>query len=185
VLLALSAAVRAREILRFDYGTGNHDRPPRRAEPHHVVNRDRRWYLVAFDLDRHDWRTFRADRVTLRAPNGPRLTPRELPGGDVATFVTGRFRGSTGPSGTWPCTGTVILDVDGSALTPYVRDGVVEELGPGRCRLTLGSWSWIGLAAGVLRFDARTTVVGPPELTRAFAELARRCEKVSGGPGGG
>ncbi|GGX97047.1 DeoR family transcriptional regulator [Streptomyces minutiscleroticus] len=180
VLLALSAAARAHETLRFDYGTDDPDRPPRRAEPHHVITWNRRWYLVAFDLDRRDWRIYRVDRITPRTPNGPRFGPRELPGGDVAAFVTGRFRGSTDTTGDWPCTGTVVLGLDAAALAPYVRDGVLEELGPGRCRLTLGSWSWVGLAAAIARFDADTTVVGPPELTHAFAHLARRCAGVTG-----
>ncbi|MFI9163375.1 WCX domain-containing protein [Kitasatospora aureofaciens] len=98
----------------------------------------------------------------------------------MAAFVTGRFRGSTDTTGGWPCTGTVILDLNAAALAPYVRDGVLEELGPGRCGLTLGSWSWISLAAAIARFDADTTVVGPPELTHAFAHLARRCASTTG-----
>ncbi|SOD62278.1 HTH domain-containing protein [Streptomyces zhaozhouensis] len=180
VLLALSAAAHAHEVLRFDYGPGEPDRPPRRVEPHHVLTRDGRWYLVAFDLDRQDWRIFRADRITPRVPNGPRFSPRRLPGGDVATFVTGRFRGATDTTGDWPCTGTVVLALGAAALAPYVRDGVLEEIGPDRCRLTLGSWSWTSLAADIARFDVDTTVVGPPELTHAFAHLARRCAATTG-----
>jgi predicted DNA-binding transcriptional regulator YafY len=180
VLLALSAAVHAHEILTFDYGTDTLDRPPRRVEPHHVISWDQRWYLVAFDLDHQDWRTYRADRITLRTPNGPRFAPRELPGGDVRTFVTGRFRGSTETTGGWPCTGTVLLDLDAATLNPYIRDGILEEISPGRCRLTLGSWSWTSLAAAIARFDADTTVISPPELTRAFAHLARRCAATTG-----
>ncbi|MFI6318773.1 helix-turn-helix transcriptional regulator [Nonomuraea sp. NPDC050556] len=132
-----------------------------------------RWYLVAWDLDRDDWRTFRADRIAPRVPTGPRFIPRELPGGDVAAFVTDRFRGSDA-SGGWPCQGEVILGLPAAEVSPYVRDGVVEELGPDRCRLVLGSWSWIGLATSVGRFDADIEVVGPAELRDAFAHLARR-----------
>ncbi len=55
-----------------------------------------------------------------------------------------------------------------------IHDGVVEELGPQRCRLTLGSWSWPGLAAAIGRFDADIHVIGPPALRDAFAQLARR-----------
>ncbi|MGR6918860.1 helix-turn-helix transcriptional regulator [[Actinomadura] parvosata] len=200
VLVALSAAVHAREVLRFGYATQDEEAPPRRAEPHHLVTWGGRWYLVAWDLDREDWRTFRADRITPRTPTGPRFAPRELPGGTVAAFVAGRFLGSTEPgesggaggtgrsggaggsggtagsagSGGWPCRGEVILGLPAAAVSPYVRDGVVEELGPGRCRLVLGSWSWAGLAATVGRFDADIEVVGPPELKAAFARLARR-----------
>ena len=176
VLMALSAAVHAREVLRFDY-TGVDDNgvqiPPRRVQPHHLVTWGGRWYLVAWDLDREDWRTFRADRITPRTPTGPRFTPRELPGGAVAAFVTSRFRGSDG-SGNWPCRGEVILDLPAADVSRFTRNGVVEELGPNRCRLILGSWSWPGLAATIGRFDADIKVVGPVELKDAFAHLARR-----------
>ncbi|WP_433427898.1 helix-turn-helix transcriptional regulator [Nonomuraea sp. CA-141351] len=174
VLMALSAAVHAREVLRFDYTQGaDAQTPPRRVQPHHLVTWGGRWYLVAWDLDREDWRTFRADRIIPRTPTGPRFTPRELPGGEVAAFLAGRFRGSEG-SGDWPCRGEVILDLPAAAVSRYTRDGVVEELGPNRCRLVLGSWSWTGLAATIGRFDADIEVVGPAELKDAFAHLARR-----------
>ncbi|WP_067508184.1 YafY family protein [Actinoplanes sp. TFC3] len=171
VLLALGAAVHAREVLRFYYGTED---DPRRAEPHHVVTWDGRWYLVAWDLDRADWRTFRVDRLRLRTPNGPRFVPRELPGGDVTTFVTSRFRGSVDDSGRWPCRGSATLPLAASVVAAYTRDGIVEALGEQRCRLTLGSWSWGSLAAGFARFDASFEVVGPEELRAACEKLGRR-----------
>jgi predicted DNA-binding transcriptional regulator YafY len=176
VLLALSAAVHAREVLRFDYtSAADVQSPPRRVQPHHLVVWGGRWYLVAWDLDREDWRTFRADRITPRTPTGPRFTPRELPGGDVAAFVASTFRGG---SGDWPCRGEVILALPAAAVSLYTRDGVVEALGPDRCRLVLGSWSWPALAATIGRFDADIEIVGPAELKDAFAHLARRYAKA-------
>ncbi|MFE1796678.1 helix-turn-helix transcriptional regulator [Streptomyces sp. NPDC059517] len=185
VLLTLGATVHACEVLRFDYtpaaaAAPASPAPPRRVEPHHLVTWGGRWYLVAWDLDREDWRTFRADRITPRIPTGPRFVPRELPGGDVAAFVAARFRGSDG-SGDWPCRGEVILAKPASDVAPYVHDGVVEALGPERCRVTLGSWSWVGLAATVGRFDADVEVVGPAELKDAFALLARRYADAAAG----
>ncbi|MEN3536779.1 WYL domain-containing protein [Microbispora sp. ZYX-F-249] len=184
VLMALGAAVHAGEVLRFDYAprAGVDDGGvPRRVEPHHLVARGGRWYLVAWDLDREDWRTFRADRITPRSPTGPRFAPRELPGGDVAAFVSAMFRGSGG-SGEWPCRGEVILGLPAASVSLYARDGVVEELGPDRCRLVLGSWSWAGLAADIGRFDADIEVVGPAELRDAFARLAGRFAAAASGP---
>ncbi|GAA3668385.1 WYL domain-containing protein [Nonomuraea antimicrobica] len=184
VLMALSAAVHDREVLRFDYESpqANDGAPPRRVQPHHLVTWSGRWYLVAWDLDREDWRTFRADRITPRVPTGPRFTRRALPGGDVAAFVTARFRGADGAggSGDWPCRGEVILGLPAAEVSPFARDGVVEELGPDRCRVVLGSWSWHGLACAVGRFDADIEVVGPAELRDAFAHLARRYAKAGG-----
>ncbi|MEV6558074.1 transcriptional regulator [Nocardia sp. NPDC051756] len=173
VLMTLSAAVHAGEVLRFDYAASAGDVPPRRVEPHHLVTWGGRWYLVAWDLDRADWRTFRADRITPRIPTGPRFTPRDLPGGDVTAFVASRFRGSDN-SVDWPCRGEVILDLPASVVAGYTHDGVVEEVTPNRCRLILGSWSWPSLAAAIGRFDADIEVVGPPDLAAAFAHLSRR-----------
>ncbi|NMN97229.1 helix-turn-helix transcriptional regulator [Antrihabitans stalactiti] len=176
VLLALSAAVHAGMVLRFDYSPASPDAPPRRVEPHHVVAWGGRWYLVAWDLDRAEWRTFRADRITPRTPTGPRFVPRELPGGDVAAFVNSRFRGGDSE---WPCRGEVILELPATAVTPFVDDGVVENLGPNRCRVVLGSWSWVGLAASIGRFDADIEVIDPQELKNAFANLARRYARAT------
>lgn len=147
MLVTLSAAVHAREVLRFDHSPGYApppaEAPPavRRVEPHRLVTWGGRWYLVAWDLDREDWRTFRADRIIPRTPTGPRFTPREVPGGDVAAFVAARFQGSDAP-GEWPCRGEVILDAPASAVAGHIRDGSVEEYGPDRCRVVLGAWSW-------------------------------------------
>ncbi|MEB0001897.1 WYL domain-containing protein [Cryobacterium sp. RTC2.1] len=191
VLIALSAAVRAREVLRFDYASAEpgadttedfdgadgtdsiEPRPPRRVEPHHLVTSLGRWYLVAWDLERDDWRIFRADLIAPRTPTGPRFGPRELPGGDAKGYVSARFKGSAFADA-WPCTGTVVLHLDARAVLPFAGDGEVEALGPDRCRYTAGSWSWIALAASLNRFDTDIDVVGPPELADAFARLAAR-----------
>ncbi|WP_433576202.1 helix-turn-helix transcriptional regulator [Nocardia brasiliensis] len=175
VLLAISAAVHANEVLRFDYVSAGSSAvtPPRRVEPHHLVTRGGRWYLVAWDLDRDDWRIFRADRISPRTPTGPRFVPRDLPGANVAAFVASRFAGSDG-SGGRPCRGEVILARPAAEVSPFLHDGIVEDLGPDRCRVVLDSWSWPALASALGLFDADIEVVGPAELTAAFAHLARR-----------
>jgi biotin operon repressor len=125
VLTALGAAVRAREVLRFDYAGAD---APRRVQPHHVVTWSGRWYLLAWDLDRDAWRTFRADRIAPRTPTGPRFTPREVPGGDVAAFVASRFRGGAGAEG-WPCRGQVLLALPADEVAPHVGDGLSRRSG--------------------------------------------------------
>jgi len=175
VLIAISTAIRAREVLRFDYAgrVADADVSPRRVEPVHLVVSQGRWLLVAWDLDRADWRFFRVDRITPRTPTGPRFTPRLIPGGDVREYVSARSKGSPLVNA-WPCTGTVILHLPASAVLPFAGDGTVEDLGPDRCSLSIGSWSWGALAASFGQFEARMEVVGQPELKAAFAELAER-----------
>ena len=58
----------------------------RDVEPYRLVNWGRRWYLVAWDIERHDWRTFRVDRIDRRSPDRPRFAPRELPDEDLAAL---------------------------------------------------------------------------------------------------
>jgi hypothetical protein len=180
VLVALSAAVRAHEVLRFDYDRPQADptddglAPPRRVEPHHLITRAGRWYLVGWDLDRADWRVFRADRITPRTPTGPRFGPRDIPGDDVAAFVNGRFKGAVGGVDAWPCQGEVVVDLPAAEVVPYAGDGIVEPIGDNRCRLVVGSWSWAGLAASLGRFDADLHIVRPVELRNAAVLLSRR-----------
>jgi predicted DNA-binding transcriptional regulator YafY len=181
VVATLGSLVRSREVLRFDYRSpdaGASPAPPRRAEPHHLVTWGGRWYLVAWDLDRDDWRTFRVDRIEPRTPNGPRFTPRALPAPDLATFVTARFRGTDGPVD-WPCRGEVVVHLPASEVMPYATDGVVEPLGASRCRLVQGSWSWTALAASLGRFDAELEIVGPAELVDACTLLASRYARAA------
>ncbi|GGM42271.1 helix-turn-helix transcriptional regulator [Promicromonospora citrea] len=182
-LLTLGAACRAREVVRFDYAGGTMPavgegeaafRPPRRVEPYHLVTADRRWYLVAFDLDRADWRLFRVDRITPRSGTGPRFTRREVPGGDAAAFVAARLSGPT-----HPVRGEVVLHARAEDIARWAGpDAVCEPLpdvdGEPRCRVVLGSWSWGGLAGWLGVFDVPFEVVGPPELVEATRRLAAR-----------
>ncbi|MFD5831188.1 helix-turn-helix transcriptional regulator [Lentzea sp. NPDC060358] len=180
LLLALSAAVRACEELRFDYrapGRSDPEGPPRRVQPHHLVVRAGRWYLVGWSPDREDWRTYRADRMTVRVPNGPRFTPREVPGGDVAAFLAARFKGSD--TDAWPCRGEVVLDLPLADVAGFVGRDTAEAVGPGRTRLLTGAWSWAALAANLARFGADVEVVSPPELREAFAELSHRAARAA------
>lgn len=175
-LIAIGMAVRAREVLRFDYASpGKSDEewvPPRKVEPHHLVTWGGRWYLVGWDLDRKDWRTFRVDRMTPKTPTGPRFTPRELPAPDVASYISSRFK----TQDQWPCQGTAILQAKASDIAQWAgRSGtVVEELTPTTCLLTLTGWSWTGLAATFGMFECDLEFVGPQELKDAAAHLAAR-----------
>ena len=85
ILMALAQACHRQVRLRFDYRTGDDRTGRRHVEPHRLVSLRNRWYLVAFDLDRDDWRTFRVDRVDGPGPTGARSVPRDAP--DAAALV--------------------------------------------------------------------------------------------------
>jgi len=176
MLIAVGGAVRAHEVLRFDYerphrtGEDRPWEPPRRVEPHHLATWSGRWYLVAWDLDRKDWRTFRVDRMTPKIPTGPRFSPRELPGGDVATHLQNAFRGRD-----WPCRGEFVILAPATEVQPWAgRQSVVEALGPDRTRVITGSWSWERLAAWVSWWEVPVQIVGPDELRDAATRLGER-----------
>ncbi|MEZ0448922.1 helix-turn-helix transcriptional regulator [Cellulomonas sp. ICMP 17802] len=174
VLLGVGSAVRAHEVLRFDYEGGNGTGLPRRAEAHHLVTWGGRWYLVGFDLDRADWRTYRVDRMTLKTGSGPRFAPRALPAPDVAAFVADRFS-SIGSR--WPARGEAEVDRPAAEIARWAgRDALVEPLGDDRCRVVLSAWSWDGVAATFAMFGAPLRAVGPPELVDAMQRLADRME---------
>jgi len=172
VLEAVSAAARDRQVLRFDYGADLY-RQPRRTEPHAVVAREGRWYLLAWDLEADDWRIFRLDRTSPRIPTGPSFTPRPLPAADAETYLAARAKGSDAED-RWPCVGEVVLALPAREVSPWIGDGRLEEIDAHSCRITVGSWSWTGVLASIERFDAPFTIVGPEPLRAAAQSLARR-----------
>jgi predicted DNA-binding transcriptional regulator YafY len=142
-------------------------------EPHALVSFDRRWYLVAWDTDRADWRTFRVDRIIPRVPTGPRFVPREVPDGDAATYLAHRLS-----SRTWPFRATVTLHEPAEAVADRVWPGmgVVEPVDDRSCLLHLGSDTPRDLAWMITSVDADFTLTqGPPELAEALRRLAARC----------
>ncbi len=92
ILTTLAQACRDDELLEFDYAARGAEVTHRRVEPHRLVSLGRRWYLVAHDRDRHDWRSFRVDRLSSPVAGGQRFRPRDLPGGDAVAFVESGFR---------------------------------------------------------------------------------------------
>ncbi|WP_133519183.1 helix-turn-helix transcriptional regulator [Curtobacterium flaccumfaciens] len=177
VLVAVTEAVHLREVMRFGYGD---DETPRHVEPHAVVARNGRWYLLDWDLDRQDWRTHRIDRIVPRLRTRVPFVPRPVPGGDPSAFVSARFKGSD-LHDVWPCVGTAVLETSARTVAPYLPDDAeLEALGPDRCRLTRGSWSWEALAAAFAAAAVDFTVEGPDELRAAAAALADRLRGAIG-----
>lgn len=175
-LIALANACARRERLRFDYRSPQGGETLRSVEPHSVVNFSRHWYLVAWDLDRDDWRTFRVDRLTPRTPAGPRFTPREPPDGDVATYLSHQLSART-----WPYQATVTLHESAAAVAERIWPGMgaIEAVDDHNCLLHVGSDSLPGLVWMITSVDTDFTLIsGPPGLADAFRQQAARCMRA-------
>ncbi|MFC6536623.1 helix-turn-helix transcriptional regulator [Nonomuraea salmonea] len=87
VLTTIALTCRDNERIRFTYTAADGRTTERHAEPHRLVSLGHRWYLVAYDLTRHDWRSFRIDRLSDPQSTGARFRPRDLPTADAAEFI--------------------------------------------------------------------------------------------------
>ncbi len=160
VLTAVALACRDSEHLRFAYTAVGGQHTDRHVEPHRLVLLGRRWYLVAYDLTRHDWRSFRIDRLTAPHGTGARFRPRELPAADAAEFV----RAGMG-SLPRPYQVEVLIDAPAAVVHQRIgRWGAVEEVDAERCRVRMAAdnLDWPVMALGLA--DADFHVVEPPEL---------------------
>jgi predicted DNA-binding transcriptional regulator YafY len=168
VLTAVSSAIRSAETLRFDYVSHDGAASRRAVEPHRLVSWGRRWYLVGWDTGRADWRTFRADRVTLRTPNGPRFVHRAPPDGDLTAYLT-RTMGRE----MWPLRCRVKVFAPASSIRGRV-DGVVTPIDEGTCSVELAADSFDVVAFVVGMLDVAFEVESPPELAERLRVLSAR-----------
>ncbi|MFX0539125.1 helix-turn-helix transcriptional regulator [Ornithinimicrobium sp. Y1847] len=174
-LLDIGACCRDHQQLRFDYVAKDGVASARRTEPHRLVSRGRRWYVVAWDLDRDDWRTFRVDRMRPKTPVGPRFTPRELSEEKAADLLSPH----TAYQG-WPVTGTVLMHAPAREVARWLpaAHGSVTEVDANSCRVEMGGWSWGSVVAWLLLYEVDIEVIGPPELAAAVDEVADRLGRV-------
>jgi len=174
-LTLIAAACRDRERLRFAYSDRNDGSSRRLVEPYRLVNWGRRWYLVAWDVDRGDWRTFRVDRMEPQPPTGPRFDPRPLPHQDMAEYLT---NGITDAS--WKVRATIVVHTSAERLsqriTPWV--GTVEAIDEGRCRLETGGNDLEMVAARLALLQEDFEVEGPRELLVHVREVAERYRRA-------
>jgi predicted DNA-binding transcriptional regulator YafY len=178
VLAVLAAACRDRERLHFAY-QDHHGSVGRRAvEPYRLVTWGRRWYLVAWDLDREDWRILRVDRVTAATATGQRFKPRELPeGGDLAAYVSRRVSAAA-----WRYHARVRVHAPAEELRRRVpaAAGVVEAVTERTCLLDTGADTLETLAVYLGMLGADFEVREPPELVAHLRGLADRYRRATG-----
>jgi predicted DNA-binding transcriptional regulator YafY len=175
VLTTIALACRDDERIRFDYVSADSRRTERHVEPHRLVSLGRRWYLVAYDLSRNDWRSFRIDRLSDPRGTGARFRQRQLPADDAADFVRNGVGMGTVPM---PIRSEVVVHAPAEAVRAKVgRWSTVEEVDADRCRMVMTSDSldWPVMALGTLCADF--DVVSPPELVEQLHEWAGRFDR--------
>ena len=172
-LAVLASACRDREEVRFDYRRRDGEDSRRLVEPHQMVTAGRRWYLVAWDLRRDDWRTFRLDRLSDAARAGRRFTAREIPGGDAADFVATSLSSIPREIEALVAVGAPYTQVED--VLRWTEHSVVETE-PDTCvvRLRTDNLDWLVLAIARIALTARTTVIEPADVADAVGLLAER-----------
>lgn len=171
-LAVVAAAIRARQRVRLDYVDSRGSESERHIEPVRLVHTGRRWYLVAFDLDRDDWRTFRLDRVTNPFSTGMRAASRPVP--DPVELVQ---RGVTVDA--WGFAASVILDASVERARREVAPtvGTLAAIDEKTSRLSIGADDMGWLARFLLGLSMGFEVEGPPELKKELARIGRELTK--------
>jgi predicted DNA-binding transcriptional regulator YafY len=170
-LTVIAAACRDSECLRFAYRRRDGVDSRREVEPDSLVNRGRRWYLVAWDRRREDWRTFRIDRLAKPAATGVRFVPRRLPAKDAAAFVAQSIAGAPNRF-----EAVVTLHAAAEEISRRVPAywGAIEPIDARTCRFKAGDddVAWLALRIAMLGVDFE--VREPPELIEQLRALASR-----------
>ncbi|WP_328944950.1 YafY family transcriptional regulator [Streptomyces sp. NBC_00250] len=168
VLMMLAGACRAEVEAGFDYPSGDTPRP-RRVEPHRLVASDRRWYLLAYDLDRDDWRTFRVDRMTAVTARTWRFRPRAAP-------VAAEYVQEGVASRVYPHQARFLVHAPADTVRAQIPPSaaLVRERGEDRCEVRSGAASLDRVLMHVLLLGHEFELLDPPELKARCQVLAEK-----------
>ncbi|HEX3509918.1 MAG TPA: YafY family protein [Solirubrobacteraceae bacterium] len=181
-LATIAAACRDHEGLRFGYLAHDGSQSRRAVQPHRLVHTGRRWYLVAWDMAREDWRTFRVDRIEAGVALDRRFLPRKPPADDLVAYVA---RGVSSARDRHQA--RVLLHAPIEQVRERVphQFGTLEDAGPGRCVLNTGA-DWLGgLAVYIANIGVDFEVLEPPELVASVRELGERFARAAQNRGAG
>jgi predicted DNA-binding transcriptional regulator YafY len=176
-LTVIASTCRDSECLRFGYRSRDGSDSHRQVEPNSLVNHGRRWYLVAWDRRRDDWRIFRIDRLSRPAPTGVRFTPRRLPAKDAAVYVA---QSITAAPNRFEARVTLHASADEITSRVPVQSGTIKPIDALTCEYRTGDddLRWLALRIAVL--DVDFDVHEPPELVEHLRALASRLRRASG-----
>ncbi|MET7641620.1 YafY family protein [Streptomyces sp. NPDC005438] len=181
-LSELAYACRDHRELRFAYRGHDGAESRRRVQPHRLVSTAYRWYLVGWDTDRADWRTFRVDRVTLTPPHGPTFTPREPPADNLAEYVAHGVSVAA-----YDRSATVLLhtSVERAAEWISMAGGVLEPVDEHRCLLRAGAPDLNSLTVYLLMLGVDFEVREPAELRAHLSQVRERLNRALDAPEAG
>jgi len=174
-LTVIAAACRDSECVRFAYRGRDGAESRRETEPHSLVNLGRRWYLVAWDRKREDWRTFRVDRLSKASATGVPHPRREPPGGDAAKFVARSL--SSAPQ---RYEARVVLRISATeAQTRFgAHWGTIESIDDATCEYRTGDVDLDWLALRIAMLGVEFEIHEPVELVDRLRALAGRIERA-------
>ncbi|MBE1484756.1 helix-turn-helix transcriptional regulator [Plantactinospora soyae] len=175
-LTVLAAAIAGHERLRFGYRSHSGGDSARLVEPNRLVSAGRRWYLVAYDTDRADWRIFRVDRITEPRRTGVRVPPRELPADDAAEFVTRKLYAFTP---TYRAVATLHVPIAQVAGRVGDAPGDLEPIDEHSCRLRSHTDTLEWLALRLATLGCEFEVHEPPELIDYLRALGARASRAT------
>nr|WP_250564346.1 YafY family protein [Sphaerisporangium fuscum] len=176
-LVVLAAAVANRERVRFAYRAADDAESRRQAEPYRLVAAGRRWYLLAYDNDRDDWRVFRADRISDARPTGVRVPARVPPEEDPAAFVRRKLHSS---APTYEVVATLRLPAGQAAARLGATAAGIQPVDEHSCRLRGHADTLEWLAARLLMLGCDFEVHEPPELVAYLREVGARATRAAG-----
>lgn len=173
-LTTIASACRGHLRLAFTYTDHGGAMTARSVEPHRIVHTGYRWYLVARDIDRDDWRTFRVDRIGAPETTGIRFVPRDPP--DAAAFVAHAVTAAP-----YRFRARVIVHAPVSVIAGQMPPtvGVLKAAGQDSCLLTTGSDSLDAIAFHLAMLGTDFTVLEPPELIELVRVLAGRLHRAA------
>jgi predicted DNA-binding transcriptional regulator YafY len=174
-LSVIAGACRDYERLRFSYRGRNGEPGDRAVEPHRLVHTGRRWYLVAWDVDREDWRTFRVDRIEPqtkpKVTTAGRFAPRKPPAEDIAAYVSRSVSYAAYP---FKARVTIYAAIETVAERVSPTAGAIEKLDEHTCMLSTGAHSLDMLAIHLAMIGVDFQIHEPVELVDHLRGMAER-----------
>jgi predicted DNA-binding transcriptional regulator YafY len=175
VLARIASACRDNMRLKLSYRDRDGKASSRLLEPLRLAHTGSRWYLVAWDIQRDDWRTFRVDRVERLISSGPQFVPRKFPE-DIATYVQRSIRHVSYRY-------RVRLRLRGTPETLQKQVprwcGVLEAADGETCTLSMGADSVEMLASMMVMTCAEFEILDAPELIPELRKIVERLVRAT------